>query len=239
MSVAIGIWLLVLAMGLAAGCYRLWRNQQRIALLRQFSVGKGWRFWSEDDEYALRWHCPPFGQGRHRRARNVILGTYHGAAAPWQFAAFDYSYVTDSSDSKSSSSQTHRFAVCAVSLPTYLPPLCVTPSNLLTRMSNAVLGEQIELESEDFNRRFHVESPVPKFASDVLPPRTMESLLRATPLHLRVQGDVVLCWEPGVLTPLPLLARLATVCAFADGIPGFVWHDYGPETGANAGTESR
>jgi hypothetical protein len=219
------------AVAIAIAIYQWKRNQQRIAQLQQFCLAKGWQFVTADDEYTARWECPPFFQGRSRQARDVITGTVGQGASAKSFVAFDYSYVTDSNNGKSRSSETHRFAVCAVRLPTYLPSVCITPENALTRIGNVVTGDDIELESEDFNRRFRVQSRNAKFASDALPPRTMQTLLARSPLHFRIHGCDVLCWEPGVTTPVALLERLSTLTAFVDGIPSFVWHDYGPDKG--------
>src|SRR4051794_5363370 len=207
--------------------YQWKRNQQRLAQLQQFCLAKGWQFVPSDDEYAARWECPPFFQGRNRHARDVITGTLGQGSSAKPFVAFDYSYVTDSSNGKSRSSDTHRFAICALGLPTYLPSVTITPENALTRIGNVVTGDDIELESEEFNRRFQVQSRNAKFACDALPPRTMQALLARSPLHFRIQGCDVLCWEPGVTTPVALLERLSTLTAFVDGIPSFVWHDYG------------
>jgi hypothetical protein len=228
------LFVLFAVLVIAVAGYRFWRNQQRIQALRQFCLAKGWQFVPIDDEYAVRWNCPPFFQGRNRHARDVISGTVGTGQCARSFVAFDYSYVTDSNNGKSRSSTTHRFAICAIRVPTYLPALAVTPESALTRLGNVVVHDDIDLESEDFNRRFRVQCPDPKFASDALPPRTMQALLARSPVHFRIEGCDVLCWEPGVTTPVALLERLATVSAFVDGIPDFVWHDYGPDDGAGS-----
>src|SRR3954468_13947968 len=173
---------LVVVGAIAIAIYQWRRNQQRIEQLRQFCLGKGWQFVPSDDEYTARWNCPPFFEGRSRHARDVVTGTLGQGSSARPFVAFDYSYVTDRNNGKSSTSQTHRFAICAVQLPTYLPALCITPENVLTRLGDVITGDDIELESEDFNRRFRVQCPDAKFACDVLSPRTMQLLLARTPL---------------------------------------------------------
>ena len=213
---------------LAFGVYRYLRNAKRIEALAQFCLSKGWEFSHQDYSLVARWDGEPFFQGRARKARNVVRGTLTRPQGGWPFVAFDYTYVTDSTDSQGRRhSKTHRFAICAAELPTWLPGLRVTPENVLTRIGNVVAGDDIELESEDFNRRFRVQSPDRKFACDVLPPRTMQMLLHRPPLAFRIQGKDLLCWEPGDTTAVELLPRLATLADFAAGIPDFVWHDYG------------
>jgi hypothetical protein len=89
-----------------------------------------------------------------------------------------------------------------------------------------MLGMQdIELESEDFNRRFRVRCDDAKLAYDVLPPRTMEALLARPALHVRLYGADDLLWESGPHRPSELLARLDTLSALLDGVPSYVWND--------------
>ena len=110
---------------------------------------------------------------------------------------------------------------------------------LPTRMPRPAMGAaaaigldpDIELESEDFNRRYRVSARQPKFASDVLTPRTMQALLARPATAMRIDGNVLIGWESGQLEPVGLLSRLATLHALVDGIPGFVWKDHGYDPG--------
>jgi hypothetical protein len=199
-----------------------------------FCRSKGWSFVAEDPTLVDRWTGTPFGQGERRRARQVVSGTDRGRP----MVAFDYSYVTSSTDSKGQRSETtHRFAVVALALPTWLPRLQLTPENLLTRAATAIgLDPDIDLESEDFNRRYRVTARQPKFASDVLAPRTMQALLAKPATAMRVDGNVLLGWETGRLEPVGLLSRLGTLHSLVDGIPGFVWKDHGYDPGVGPST---
>ena len=134
--------------------------------------------------------------------------------------AFDYSYETHSTDSKGNRhTTTHRFAFCSLALPAYLPALEMVPESLLGRLGTALGMQDIELESEDFNRRYRVRCANQKFAYDVLPPRTMEALMSRTALHLRLAGTDAMCWESGSHSPSELLARLDAIATLVDGIP--------------------
>jgi hypothetical protein len=223
----------------AFGIYRYWRNQRRVEELGLFCLSKGWQFSPIDDSLTVRWTGDPFFEGKERHARAVVRGTLQRPAGSWDFVAFDYTYVTETHSSNGIKHRTtHRFAICAVTMPTWLPGLRVTPENVLTRLGNSVAGDDIELESEDFNRRFRVQCPDAKFACDVLHPRTMQMLLARPAMHFRVDGRDLLCWEDGGTTPATLIPRLATLADFVAGIPDFVWHDYGVSTGVNGGIES-
>jgi hypothetical protein len=216
--------LLALAVALVCG-YLWWRaEQRRRQALQAFSAAKGWQFRSEDTALVGRWQRTPFGVGDTRRARNVMTGADRGRP----FVAFDYSYVTGSGKDRS----THRFAVVALGLPGWLPGVQVTPETLLGRASEAIgIGGDIALESEDFNRRFRVTAHDPKFASDVLTPRTMQALLQGPSVAWRIEGPDLLAWDSGECTPLEVLSRLDVLHRVVDGIPSFVWHDNGVQPG--------
>lgn len=214
---------------IAIAIYQWQRNQQRIEALQQFCLSKGWSFAPSDDSLVYRWTGDPFDEGSSRHARDIVTGQTGGRG----FVAFDYTYVTESSDGHGNRSRTtHHYAICALSLPAFLPQFQITPESMLSRMGAALGMADIQLESEDFNRRYRVTSTSAKFASDVLPPRTMEMLLARPPLHFRIVGTDLLCWEDGTTTPTALLARLSTLAAFVAGIPDFVWHDHGVEPSA-------
>ncbi|MDQ6648714.1 MAG: hypothetical protein M3Z02_01110 [Actinomycetota bacterium] len=220
--------LLVLGAALAIGfvVYNYVVAQRRREALQVFAMSRRWTYRAADDRYATRWSGQPFADGTNRRARNVITGTTGG----FPVVAFDYSYETESTDSDGDRSRTtHRYAVTALVMPGYLPRLSVTPESALSRVGAALGAADIELESEAFNRRFRVTCPDRKFASDALVPRTMELLLARSPLHWRMEGSEILCWEVGSHTPVQILERASTLAAVVGGIPSFVWQDHGAQ----------
>ena len=219
--------LLVLGCLAVAGvfAYYAWRkNQERMAALASLAGAKGWRF-EPHDLYGLseRWSGAPFGKGHSRRASNVLTGTIDGRA----FVGFDYRYTETHHNGKSRSDTTYHFHVCVLRLPTYLPELCLTPENVLTRIGGALGADDIELESEDFNRQFRVTCGDRKFASDVLTPRSMQALLRSEAWTWRIEGQDLLCYDSGRANPAEILVRTAQMATFIEGIPAFVWKDRG------------
>ncbi|HEX4655593.1 MAG TPA: DUF3137 domain-containing protein [Mycobacteriales bacterium] len=203
--------------------YQSWRQDQRRRQQLLTWAGKnGYTYLPEDDSWCERWTGDPFGEGDHRRAQNVITGT---AKAP--FSAFDYSYQTHSSDGRGGrTTTTHHYAVTSLQLAAYLPTLQVTPENVLTRIGHSLGLDDIDLESEDFNRRFRVHASDRKFASDVLTPRTMQSLLARPALSFRIAGSDILTWADARMSPLAVTKALSTLELVVDGIPSFVWKDH-------------
>jgi len=238
--------LLFVLVGLAIvgfAAYSYLQDGKRRQALAGYAASNRWTYVAEDDSLCGRWNGTPFGEGDRRRPRNVL----NGAARGRPFTAFDYQFDTESSTGVGNESlmqgmtvgnrrrTTHHYFVVTVHLPTWLPGLQVTPDNVLTRAAAAVgIGTGIELESEDFNRRFHVTAHDPKFASDVLTPQTMEGLLRSQGLAWRIEGQDIVSWGSGKVEPVALLARLSTLNGVVDGVPEFVWKDngYDPGTGA-------
>lgn len=204
-----------------------WQDDRRRRLLVGFCAAEGWGYTARDDSVPSRWRGTPFDTGHNRRSRNVINGVAHGRS----FVAFDYSYQTDSRRRGLGADQnggTQHFAVLGVSLPSWLPTMQIVPASVLSRFEAAIgIGSEIQLESEDFNRRFRVTARQPKFASDVLSPSTMQALLSSPVLAWRIEGAELIAWASGKLDPADLLVRLATVRAVVEGIPDFVWADHG------------
>ena len=206
--------------------YAGWRNyqanQKRKQLLLTWATNSGYNYVVEDDSLCGRWDGNPFGEGDHRRAENVVTGT---AKAP--FSAFDYSFQTHSSNGRGgSTTTTHRYSVTALQLPGFLPVLQVTPESMLTRVGHAFGLDDIDLESEDFNRKFRVHASDRKFASDCLTPRTMQALLARPEASWRISGNDILTWAQGRMEPASVLEDLATLQLVVDGIPSFVWKDH-------------
>lgn len=201
------------------------RNQARIASLVALAQSKGWSF-SPVDRFGLpgRWRGAPFGQGYDRRAQNVITGEHNGHPV----VAFDYSYKEDSRDSEGRTrTTTHSFAVFALGMPCALPEVHVAPEGVFARLGKALGMQDIELESEEFNRRFRVRSPNPKLATDVLTPRTMEALLAGGKINFRFAGSDCVAYESGGLDPVEILRHVHLMSEVVDGVPQFVWRDYG------------
>lgn len=213
--------LLVLAIA-AAVAWAFWRvAQQRRARYLAFAADRGWLYTPRDDSWVDRFAGEPFGRGRSRQATHVLRGRYDGREA----VVFDYRYLTHSGSGQHQTTQTHRFTVCALRLPAQLPRLELTGENVLTRLGRALGRDDVELESEEFNRRYRVSAQDRRLAYDVLHPRQMEQLLAVPTLNLRLWGADALLWERGSTDLAALPERLAVLSRFVDGIPAYVWSD--------------
>ncbi len=200
-------------------------EQKRRQRLMQFALARGWSLTAEVPALVTRWPGTPFGKGDHQRARNVLSGTESGRP----FTAFDYTYQTHSTDSKGNrTTTTHRWAVTVVPMQGYLGHVEVVPESAFDRVAGAVgLVQDIDLESEAFNRRFRVRAASPKLASDVLTPRTMEYLLSVRAEGWRTCGNDLVGFSEGRLDPAEVVRTCAVLARVHAGVPSFVWKDHG------------
>jgi hypothetical protein len=205
----------------AVWAYR--KDQARIAALRNLALAKGWHFARQDvNGLPNRWQGAPFGKGYDRRASNVLTGEAGG----YPMLAFDYTYKEDSNDTNGRRTTKHHYAICAVGMPGRLPELHVAPEGVFGRLGVMLGMQDIELESEEFNRRYRVRCPDPKLAVDVLTPRTMELLLHYGKVHFRFAGGDAIVYEPGMLNAVDLLNRTGLLGGVLAGVPSFVWKDH-------------
>lgn len=216
--------LLLLAVPVLVGL-GFWAQHVRTKRLQAWAASIGWTYVGTDASLARRWRGQPFGTGDSRRVSELVVGTFAGRPA----MSFAYRYTTGSGKNRS----THTFHVVAMALPAYLPMLELTPDGLGAKLAKTFGGQDVVLESEDFNRAWRVRAADERVAHAILHPRLMERLLRpdAVGRSVRIEGTDVLCWSPGSPRTEAVAARLTLMAAVADAIPRFVWLDHGYDPG--------
>jgi hypothetical protein len=206
------------AIGLVVAILGFVQARRRRSAMADYAASRGWRYAEEEPLLVDRFTGSPFGEGSGRRAFNVVYGSHDGR----DFVSFDYEYRVRSSG-QDSGSTTYQLSVLALSLGALMPELTVDPEGVLDRFVGRLVGSDIDLESEDFNRAFSVSCPDRKFASDVLHPRMMEFLLQHPHLGWRFQGDAMLTISDGTRTVEDIDATLAVMDGITDLVPEFVW----------------
>lgn len=202
-------------------------ERDRREALTSAATRHGWTYAARDDSWTSLFTGSPFGEGFDRTATNLLSGTYDGRP----FVAFDYCYSTDSSlsdspDHRSDLSLEHPFSVVAIDIGATFPHLQVTPEGLVGRISRRLGDQDIELESEEFNRAFTVTCPDRRLASDVLNPRMMQLLLTTPDLAWQLQGRYLLAVRSGHHTEAQIETTLACVTAIVEAVPRFVMADH-------------
>jgi hypothetical protein len=201
--------------------YLAWRvERRRRERLQAYAARMGWSYAARDDSPLARFAGEPFRSGQERKCRHVLQGSYRGRPS----LVFEFEYVTYTTDSEGRRQrQTHRNTVAALGVPAVLPWVQVKRENVLHRIGHALGFDDIELESEDFNRRFRVTAADRKLAYDLLHPRMMELLLHADGPAWRMENGALLCWAGGRLAPDRAQPMLDFAAAVVDNVPAFVW----------------
>jgi len=208
-----------LAVAVLAVVFSYLAAKKRREELATYAAARGWRYEVEQPLLVDRFTGPPFGLGFGRRAYNALYGSHDGR----DLVSFDYEYKTQTSDGKQTTTHLHVFSVLGLSMGVLMPPLSVDPENFLDRFVGRLVGNDIDLESEDFNRAFTVSCTDRKFASDVLHPQMMEYLLQHRDLGWRFEQDSMLVIAQGKRTPAQIDATIDVMDGITDRIPEFVW----------------
>jgi hypothetical protein len=88
-------------------------------------------------------------------------------------------------------------------------------------------SHDVQTESEEFNRAYHVMSYDDRYSMAVVHPRMMDLLMSTPETYWRIDRDMLVYWERGPIEPVRYLQRLNLLAAIADLIPSHVWSDYG------------
>ena len=218
--------LLIVAAVIGANAYRNRRAGNRRATVTTIASKGGWRYFEDEPGLAERWPGDPFGRGDYPEVGNIIRGSW-GAR---KFVAFDYTYQVRQSlfRDRRSTGISSRHGVVVMKLPASLPYLQVQHENLLgEKVANLLTGEQdIQFESEEFNRLFRVTADDTWYARAVIHPRMMNLLMDRGELGWRLSGGDLVGWHRGHHTEQELRRRLDFLAALIEEIPRQVWDDY-------------
>lgn len=206
------------------------RREAFAALAAQFGLQ-----YSPEDPYGLpqSYDFNLFSMGEGRGAENVLTGAWK----EMDVIAADYWYYTTSTDSKGNRTRSYSyFTVVIVPLSGYFPKVSVTSENLFTRLADHIGLEDINFESEEFNRRYNIKSKDREFAFKLIDARMIEWFL-AQPKGFSIEtgGPAYLVYtrrrKPFEIPPVMEHARV-----FWDQVPRLVWEEYGAK--AEPGTGS-
>ncbi len=186
--------------------YLAWlAEKKRREALAALAQRLGWRFdhsrdKSHDDQYA---HFEIFRRGHSRAAYNTLTGDLDIRGRPCPTKMGDFTYKVTSSTGKGTRTSTYRFSYVILHLPfAGVPDLLIRPEGLWDKLTDAFGFDDIDFESAEFSRRFHVKSPNKKFAYDVVHQRMMEFLLTGEPGAIDIErgrcclSDARKRWEP-------------------------------------------
>ena len=158
-------------------------------------------------------------KGSNRYAQCILSGDYEGE----QVTAFDFHYETYSTNSKGQRQTHHHYftcVICALSRP--YPEMKVRPEGLFDKVAAAVGWDDIDFESYDFSKRYHVSSRDKKFAYDFFHTRMMQYFLDHPGLVLEIDGPAMLFSTEGRIDPDRLETHLDRLVAIRELIPRYL-----------------
>ncbi|MEC8652510.1 MAG: DUF3137 domain-containing protein [Planctomycetota bacterium] len=198
------IFVVFVVIMIIAGVIGYLREKQRREDLQALAQKLGLRFRasndsSHDDEYA---QFEIFRRGHSRVAKNTMTGTVELFGRACKLVTGDFRYKVTSGSGKNRRTTTYHFSYLIAHTPWDTPPLLVRPEGVWDKLKGAFGFDDIDFESDEFSRKFYVNSSDRKFAYDVLHPQMMEYLLQARPPMIDIEGGA-LClsggrgrWEP-------------------------------------------
>ncbi len=165
--------------------------RERREALARWASRHGWNFdpgqRADLDEALPQFSC--FRQGSNRYAYNVVEGRVDDLG----LVACDYHYETYTTDSKGRRT-THHHHFSAVALETGLrfTPLAIRPEHWFDKVAEFFGWDDIDFESAEFSRAFHVKCQDKRYAFDLIPQETMEFLLASPRFTIEVATPVIL-----------------------------------------------
>lgn len=195
---------------------------QRRKALQAWAAQRGFTYDSgHDDTFIARYpNFACFKAGNQDRyAFNIMRGRW--GTRP--LVAFDYHYETVSHDSKGRRRTTsHYFSGVMLDAELALKPLAIRPEGFFDRIGEFFGYDDIDFESAEFSRRFHVRAPDRRWAFDVLHQRAMEFLLNQPSFTIEFDRAHVLAWRGGTLDPAGFEQAAGVLSGLLDQLPEYL-----------------
>lgn len=128
-----------------------------------------------------------FQKGHARHVQNIVGGDYKGI----RVRVLEFHYTTGSGKNQTR----HHNVVALAVLPVQWPGLSIDPENIGHKLFDAVGGDDIDFESEEFSRKYWVKAANRKFAYDVVNPRMMEYLMGGGWQRWEIVGPYLGLWD--------------------------------------------
>ena len=201
-------------------------RRRREAELSTVARDLGLRYASDDPFAILDRPFPLFSKGDGRGIEHVLYGSWRGH----EVRAFDHWYYEESRNPQGHSSRsTSRFSCVLLPVDVVCSATTIDAEGPLTRLADHLALEDIQFESEEFNRTFDVRSEDPRFASALIDGPMMDWMLaNASACSIQLSGMQVLCFTRQ-LPPGDVPSLLEMAVGFVERIPPVTRSLYPPE----------
>jgi hypothetical protein len=195
-------------------------RQARVRSLATIARRIGFTFSAADTDHLVDMPFRLFSRGDKRAAELVLSGTHDGIP----LRMFDYWYRVDSGKNTTY----YRFSCALATIGAACPRLEIGHENFLTRLGDGFGLGDVELEYDEFNRRFQVKCADQRFAFSLLDGEMMQWLLdRDTFESVEVDGPWVLLVRRK-LDPAQWLDLGTWIDGFVRHVPAVVFSTYPP-----------
>ena len=222
------IFLLFALIAVGVLVYAVVRAARRRDAALALATNLGLQYAKGDPLHLLDLEHRLFRKGDRRR----IDTTVHGEMRGRQVALCDYVYTEVTRDAQGNTTHNdYRMSLCALGLAQPLPWIEVTPESLGRRFLNVMgVGNDVQYESDQFNREFQVLASDRDYAFTVIDPGMIEWLLaKLQDCHLEILGgQLILAAREMPWEQMGSFAELAM--EFEDRIPKLAIERYGGQT---------
>lgn len=210
----------VLIIFVIVAIYNHKKEKERGEKLRKFANSQN-LYYQEGKVHGFERDYPSFKflrQGNGRYAYNVMSGDSNG----YKVTGFDYHYQTTSTNSKGQTQTHHHHFSTFIITPTFrLKSLTIRPEGIFDKMAAAFGWDDIDFESAEFSRKFHVKAEDRRWAYDVLPQDTMEYLLASPQYEIHMSNQHLAVRANNRFAPRGFRKALEMGETILNGIPEF------------------
>jgi hypothetical protein len=180
-TTAILVFVLLLSLGVLAVILGIKAAKRRREAIERWCARRGFRFIGSAPFRLMSnlQGIPQFRSGREHKSANVVVGSLKSLGSTLDVYSGDYSYVEDVGSGKNRRRVTRRFSFVVATLPFVTPAVALRRESFLDRFAAAMGFDDIDFETAEFSRKFHVKSQNARFAYDLIHPRMMEFILSA------------------------------------------------------------
>jgi len=197
--------ILVVVFGLVAEAIGWMQHQAQAArrdALARVAAEQGMRFDAKPRDWGGGWLSsrsplapfPVFQKGHSRRSTNHVEGKLRAWDRELPATVADYRYKITSGTGKNRRTRTYQLSFLLLRLPFghRVPWLCVRREHLGHKIAAVAGFDDIDFESAEFSRRFHVTSKDRRFAYNLIDPRMIEFLLDVEPPEIAINEGFLL-----------------------------------------------
>lgn len=208
--------ILILCVGVI-GTRRILKGYYRIGILREFANSLNLLYRKAKDR-SFEWEYPGFDflkKGDNRHAFNVISGQRNG----FEVKGFDYHYEIELDDHDTTLH--FNFSVAITTSPFKLKPLIIRPECMVDKMAAAFGWDDIDFESAEFSRNYHVKAEDRRWAYDVLSPMVIDYLLQFPRYEVQMSHQHLAVRGKGQFDPEDFKKAFEIGETLLNGIPEF------------------